>query len=148
MDIDLEFLDIIGDHSERTGFQLPVLVSLYISQLLETKIENSNLILEPKISDCIFPVNKEKYWLTVKTFADQCLFYSSLDPVCNDNNFALAHYWATVGQQAYREAGNLSNNELFYYLAEWFIPLQQFIASMVHGEVSAPGLEIFTQQNN
>lgn len=147
MYIESEFLDLIDEHSERTGFELPLMITYYLAQLLESRLENSLIIFEPSFADCYLTNNVNNSYV-IKDFADQCLFFSSLQLNWkNDTNSNfITKYWTQVGQQSYIKYGNITQDLRFFQLADWFEPLQRFLASMVQSDLGEEMTNIYTFQ--
>lgn len=147
MYIESEFLDLIDEHSERTGFELPLMITYYLAQLLESRLENSLIIFEPSFADC-YLTNSVNNSYVIKDFADQCLFFSSLQLNWkNDTNSNfITKYWTQVGQQSYIKYGNITQDLRFFQLADWFEPLQRFLASMVQSDLGEEMTNIYTFQ--
>lgn len=147
MYIESEFLDLIDEHSERTGFELPLMITYYLAQLLESRLENSLIIFEPSFADCYLTNNVNNLYV-IKDFADQCLFFSSLQLNWkNDTNSNfITKYWTQVGQQSYIKYGNITQDLRFFQLADWFEPLQRFLASMVQSDLGEEMTNIYTFQ--
>lgn len=147
MYIESDFLDLVEEHIERTGFELPVMIAYYLAELLESRLEHSLIIFEPSFADCYLTTNNA---MAIKDFGDQCLFFSSLHLNWNSNthsNFTSA-YWQHCGQLSYIKFGNLTGDIRFFQLAHWFEPLQRFLGSMVQHNDGVESNSIYTFQLN
>ena len=131
-DVDISgFQELIEDHSIRTGFELPLLLEAYLSQLLTDRLGATSLVEEPSLAVCYMDLHQGGRYYGLKAFADQCLFFSSMLPEWSDPAQLTTSYWAALGTQHYHAYALHTGDERFHQLAIWFEPLQRFLASMV-----------------
>ena len=128
----LEFQDLIAEHSERTGFELPLLLEVYLAGLLASRLNDTQLIPEPSFAECYLTLHQTGNYSGMKNFADQCLFFSSLLPDWGVRRGLTVSYWAGLGSSSYHSYAHWSGDDRFHQLAAWFEPLQRFLASMVN----------------
>lgn len=132
LDVDISgFQELIEDHSSRTGFELPLLLEAYLSQLLTDRLGSSSLVEPPSLAQCYMDLHQGGRYYGLKAFADQCLFYSSMLPEWSDSTQLTTGYWASVGTAHYHAYAHRTGDDRFHQLAIWFEPLQRFLASMV-----------------
>ena len=131
-DVDISgFQELIEDHSSRTGFELPLLLELYLTQLLTDRLGTTNLVEPPCLADCYLNLHQGSRYYGLKAYADQCLFFSSMLPEWGDRSQLTTDYWAAVGTAHYHAYAHHTGDDRFHQLAIWFEPLQRFLASMV-----------------
>lgn len=131
-DVDISgFQELIEDHSLRTGFELPLMLEIYLTQLLTDRLGASSLVEEPSLAGCYMDLHQGGQYYGFKAYADQCLFYSCMLPEWGDQGQLTTEYWAAVGTAHYHAYAQHTGDERFHQLAIWFEPLQRFLASMV-----------------
>ena len=132
MDSELAFRELIQEHSERTGFEMPELLEQYLALLLESRLTEVAIIPEPSFAECFLELNQKGNKLGLKYFGDQCLFFSSLLPEWGQRRGLTPRYYAQLGSSSYESYSHWSGDVRFRQLALWFEPLQRFLASMVN----------------
>lgn len=136
-DVDISgFQELVEDHSARTGFELPPLLETYLSQLLQDRLGTNMPVEPPCLATCYLDLDQGGWYLGMKTYADQCLFWSSMLPQSQEPDQLTTVYWASMGTAAYHAYAHHAGDDRFHQLAIWFEPLQRFLASMVR----QPGL--------
>jgi hypothetical protein len=128
MDSEEEFRTMISQHCLRTGFEMPLLLSEYLTQLLDTHLDLVTVVPEPSFTQCFLSGHRQ---LSPKLFADQCLLFSSLLPEWEGVPGLTAEYYAQIGSSSYALYAHRSGDLRFHQLAFWFEPLQRFLASMI-----------------
>lgn len=132
MDSELAFRELIQEHSERTGFEMPELLEQYLALLLESRLTDVAIIPEPSFAECFLELNQKNNKMGLKHFGDQCLFFSSLLPEWGSRRGLTPRYYAQLGSSSYESYSIWSGDVRFRQLAMWFEPLQRFLASMVN----------------
>lgn len=131
MDTEIAFRELIQEHSERTGFEMPLLLENYLALLLESRLTDVAIIPEPSFAECWLELNQKNNKLGLKHFGDQCLFFSSLLPEWGTRRGLTPRYYAQLGSSSYQSYAHYCGDLRFNQLAMWFEPLQRFLASMV-----------------
>jgi hypothetical protein len=139
----LEFHDLINEHAERTGFEIPIMLETYLAELLSSRLEHNDHIQEPNINDYYLARGCCKN-AALKHFADQCLFFTSfIPPEDSDTALDLAR-WTEQGRGAYHHYALRAQDERFHQLAVWFQPLQRFMFSLINHESGLGSGNIYT----
>lgn len=133
MDTEEDFRDMIKDHCERTGFEMPLLLIEYLTQLITNTLSDHMIILEPSWCDSFLsaPVARVSTPQGHKQFADQCLLYSSFATEWEGSPGMSPQSWAYFGSSSYRHHALVTGDLRFHQLAVWFEPLQRFLASLI-----------------
>jgi hypothetical protein len=131
MDTEEDFREMILEHCQRTGFEMPLLLIEYLTQLMATRLDGNVIIPEPSWCDSFLFSTTSRTVQGHKQFADQCLFFSSLVPEWEGLPGLTAESWAQLGSSSYHDHAELSGDLRFHQLALWFQPLQRFLASLI-----------------
>lgn len=120
----LAFQDLIEDHSQRTGLELPTPLHVYLAQLLAHGLSHTPMLSPPAIADrCLWPGDDHQ---GIKHYADHCLLWSAI----TDQNHMTQVFWTHQGSQAYAHYAQVTGDHRFHQLAAWFAVLQNFMATM------------------
>ena len=120
------------EHSDRTGFQLPELLSWYLSDLMAERLRRVDIIPEPSFAERYLQLYQEQNLGAFKDYADSALFFVSLMPEYGRRRGLDLSYYATLGISTYYALGDLAEDPRYTQLGNWFYHLQHFLASALH----------------
>lgn len=140
-----EFQDLVKQHCERTGFEMPALLEQYLVDLLASRVDRVAIIPEPSFAECYLRIWQQPSVSAMKEFADQCLFFTALLPEYGHRRGLNMQYYATLGISSYYAAGDLAPDNRYTQLGNWFYLLQRFLNTAIHPDQR---LELFDFDTN
>jgi hypothetical protein len=129
-----EFRELVREHRERTGFEMPELLEQYLVDLLASRLERVEVIPQPSFAECYLRLYQNPSVAAMKEFGDQCLFFTALLPEYGQRRGLDMTYYATLGISTYYAAGDLAPDPRFTQLGNWFYHLQRFLNTALHPE--------------
>jgi len=126
------FYDLLAEHSNRTGFQMPDSLASYLVELLAQRIDNVDIIPDPSFAECYLKLQQTKNVTYIREYADTCLFFTSLLPEYGHRRGLSMDYYATLGISSYYTAADLSMDDRYTQLGNWFYYLQKFLNTAIH----------------
>ena len=122
----------IHTHRESVGFDMPELLEWYLVDLLTERISRVDIIPEPSFAERYLQLYSETNLMAFKDYADSALFFVSLMPEYGRRRGLNMDYYATLGISTYYALGDLSEDNRYTQLGNWFYHLQKFLASAIH----------------
>ena len=135
MNVREQFRHHIETHSKNTGFDMPILLSEYLVDLLSSRVDKTDIIPEPSFAECYLKLYQETKPAPYKDFADTCLFFTSLLPDYGKRRGLSIDYYATLGISTYYALGDMVDDDRYIQLGNWFNHLQKFLNSAIRPEV-------------
>jgi hypothetical protein len=127
-----EFRELVQEHRQRTGFEMPDLLEQYLVELLASRLDRVDIIPEPSFAECYLHLYQTPSVRAMQEFADQCLFFTALLPDYGLRRGLNMDYYATLGISSYYAAGDLAPDPRFTQLGNWFYHLQRFLNTAIH----------------
>lgn len=125
---------LIREHSQRTGFEMPLLLEQYIVDLLTERLDRVDIIPEPTFAERYLTLYQEFVYAAWKDYADSALFFCSLMPDYGNRRGLNMDYYATLGISTYYALGDIAQDSRYTQLGNWFYHLQRFLNSAIHPE--------------
>lgn len=119
----------LHDHSSRTGFSMPEPLEWYLVDLLADRLDRVDIIPEPSFAERYLRLYTETRLAQFKDYADSALFFVSLMPEYGRRRGLDMTYYATLGISAYYTLADLSADDRYTQLGNWFYHLQRFLHS-------------------
>ncbi len=126
------FRNLITEHQQRTGFEMPPLLEDYLVDLLDSRLERVEIIPEPSFAECYLKLYQRPNPELMRDFGDSTLFFCSLMPDYGQRRGLNMDYYATLGISTYYCLGDLIGDTRFTQLGNWFYHLQRFLNSAIH----------------
>jgi hypothetical protein len=124
------FQQLIDDHSDRSGFCMPLTLSDYLSTLLDSRLTRTDIIPGSSFAETYLQLYTRARPNDYVDFADSTLFFCSLLPEYGHRRGLDMHYYAALGISTYYTAGDLFKDPRFTELGNWFYLLQRFLHTM------------------
>ena len=122
----------LDTHSRETGFQLPELLAWYLTDLLTERLDRVDIIPEPSFAERYLQLYHEHRLSAFKDYADSALFFVSLMPEYGRRRGLDMTYYATLGISTYYTLADLSEDDRYTQLGNWFYHLQRFLETALH----------------
>jgi len=132
MQIDHQFRDYLDQHCQLQGFEIPISLRLYLTELLASRLTAVDIIPEPSFAERYLALYRAPRVSDIRDFADQCLFFCSLMPEYGSRRGLGLDYYGSLGISAYYTVGDLTRDARFTQLGNWFYHLQQLLDSALH----------------
>lgn len=142
MSIEAQFYQHLAEHSTRTGFTPPDLLLIYLTQLLSERVSRVDIIPDPSFAERYLQLYTEYSHAAFKDYADSALFFCSLMPEYGQRRGLNMDYYATLGISTYYALGDLSEDQRYTQLGNWFYHLQKFLSSAIHPDQRLSLIEI------
>lgn len=126
------FRDLIEQHQNHTGFEMPLLLREYLVDLLDSRLERIDIIPEPSFAECYLKLYQRPNPELMRDFGDSALFFCSLMPDYGQRRGLNMDYYATLGISTYYCLGDLTRDPRFTQLGNWFYHLQKFLMTAIH----------------
>jgi hypothetical protein len=124
----------IHTHSQETGFELPLLLEAYLVDMLADRLDKVDIIPEPSFGERYLQLYQSIRLGDFKDYADSALFFVSLMPEYGNRRGLNMDYYATLGISTYYALGDLSEDNRYIQLGNWFYDLQRFLYSALHSD--------------
>lgn len=118
-------------HSQHTGFELPLLLEQYLVDLLTERLCRVDIIPDPSFGERYLQLYTETDLSQFKDYADSALFFVSLMPEYGRRRGLDMSYYASLGISVYYSLGDLSEDQRYTQLGNWFYILQRFLCSAI-----------------
>ena len=126
-----QFYQHLKQHSDRTGFTPPDLLLLYLTELLADRLRRVDIIPDPSFAERYLLLYQEHSLNQFKDYADSALFFCSLMPDWGQRRGLNMDYYATLGISTYYALADLSEDDRYTQLGNWFYHLQKFLNSAI-----------------
>lgn len=133
-----QFQQYFLDYLDRTGCQIPPLLTAYIVDLLSLRVDRVDIIPDPSFAERYLQLYLEPRISDIVDYADSALFFCSLMPEYGRRRGLSMDYYATLGISSYYAAGDLAEDPRYTQLGNWFYDLQRIITAAIrpHHELS------------
>lgn len=131
----MRFQELVKDHEQETGFEMPLLLEQYVVDLLTDRLNRVDIIPEPSFAERYLQLYSTPCIPAIKDYADSALFFCSLMPEYGRRRGLSMDYYATLGISAYYTAGDLAPDVRYTQLGNWFYHLQKFLNSAIKPDV-------------
>jgi len=129
------FQELVREHEQETGFEMPPLLEHYIVDLLTDRLNRVEIIPQPSFAERYLQLYTNPTIASLKDYADTALFFCSLMPEYGRRRGLSMDYYATLGISTYYTAGDLAPDPRFTQLGNWFYHLQKFLNSAIKPDV-------------
>lgn len=119
-------------HAHSQGFSAPELLLLYLTDMLSDRLQRVDIIPDPSFAERYLQLYTEHSLAAFKDYADSALFFCSLMPEYGRRRGLSMDYYATLGISTYYSLADLSEDDRYTQLGNWFYYLQQFLDSALH----------------
>lgn len=133
-----QFLALVQDHSQRTGFSAPEDLLAYLALILAERLDRPDFIPET-FAEQYLTLYAAYHRGVYREFADTTLIFCSLLPDYGHRRGLNMDYYATMGISTYYSLGDLAQDPRFTQLGNWFYHCQRFLTSLLHPD---RGLEL------
>lgn len=123
--------DHIHTHRHSTGFDMPELLEWYLVDLVTERLLRVDIIPEPSFAERYLQLYTETNLAQFKDYADSALFFVSLMPDYGRRRGLNMDYYATLGISTYYALGDLSEDDRYTQLGNWFYHLQRFLTTAI-----------------
>ena len=130
----------IHAHSRDIGFDMPLMLEHYLVDLLTARLDKTTIIPEPSFAERYLELYSETKLSEFKDYADSALFFVSLMPDYGRRRGLNMDYYASLGISTYYTLGDLSYDDRYTQLGNWFYHLQKFLESALRPK---NGLELW-----
>lgn len=124
----------IHTHRQATGFDMPELLEHYLVDLLTERLDRVDIIPEPSFAERYLRLYTDTRLGEFKDYADTALFFVSLMPDYGRRRGLDMDYYATLGISTYYALGDLSEDNRYTQMGNWFYHLQRFLSSAIRPE--------------
>lgn len=121
-------------HAQSQGFSAPELLIVYLTDMLADRLQRVDIIPDPSFAERYLQLYTEHSLSAFKDYADSALFFCSLMPEYGQRRGLSMDYYATLGISTYYSLADLSDDDRYTQLGNWFYYLQQFLDSALHGD--------------
>lgn len=121
----------IHTHRQHTGFDIPELLEWYLVDLLTERLHRVDIIPDPSFAERYLQLYNEHQLSQFKDYADSALFFVSLMPEYGQRRGLNMDYYATLGISTYYALADLSEDQRYIQLGNWFYVLQRFLTSAI-----------------
>lgn len=122
----------IHTHSQDVGFDMPLLLEHYLVDLLVARLYRVDIIPEGSFAEQYLRLYSSRRLADFKDFADSALFFVSLMPEYGQRRGLDLDYYASLGISTYYTLADLSRDDRYTQLGNWFYHLQRFLDSALH----------------
>jgi len=134
MDTRQQFYHHLRESADRSGFAAPELLIDYLADLLDSRLHCVDLIPNPSFAERYLLLYQEQSLAAFKDYADSALFFCSLLPEYGLRRGLSMDYYASLGISTYYTLGDLSVDDRYTQLGNWFYTLQKFLNSSIKPE--------------
>lgn len=124
----------VFDYRQRQGVEMPLLLEQYLVDLLWERLRRVDIIPEPSFAERYLELYSEIRLSQFKDYADSALFFTSLMPNYGDRRGLNWDYYATLGISAYYALADLSEDDRYVQLGNWFYVLREFLDRLLHNQ--------------
>lgn len=132
MTVQSQFFDHLAEHRDRTGFAAPDQLVFYLAELLAQRLDRVDLIPEPSFAERYLELYACHRLSEFKDYADSALFFVSLLPGYGHRRGLDINYYANLGISVYYTLGDLTRDDRYTQLGNWFYHLQRFLYTALH----------------
>jgi hypothetical protein len=136
--------DHIHAHRRAVGFDMPELLEWYLVDLLTDRLQRVDIIPDPSFAERYLQLYHEHSLAAFKDYADSALFFVSLMPDYGRRRGLNMDYYATLGISTYYTLADLSEDDRYTQLGNWFYHLQRFLNTAIHPDVN---LQLFVHRD-
>lgn len=134
MTVDQRFYQHLEDHATRVGFAAPPLLLIYLADMLAQRLRRVDIIPDPSFAERYLELYTETDLAAFKDYADSSLFFVSLLPEYGVKRGLDMTYYASLGISTYYSLADLSEDDRYTQLGNWFYHLQRFLNSALHAD--------------
>jgi hypothetical protein len=127
-----DFRSLVREHCEGQGVLAPDSLQQYLADLLDQRIGVVDIIPDPSFAERYLQLYQYTTEAAYVNYADQCLFFCGLMPDYGRRRGLSLDYYATLGISAYYTAGDLSGDDRYTQLGNWFWVLQRVLDTLLH----------------
>ncbi len=120
------------EFSRVQGFTAPPLLIDYLVELLSNRVSRVDIIPDPSFAERYLQLTQLASAELYRDYADSALFFCSLMPQYGARRGLSMDYYATLGISSYYTVGDLTGDERFWQLGNWFYYLQRFLDAALH----------------
>lgn len=124
----------IHRHRQQVGFDMPELLEWYLVDLLTERLARVDIIPDPSFAERYLQLYQETRLSAFKDYADSALFFVSLMPEYGRRRGLDMQYYASLGISTYYALSDLSEDDRYTQLGNWFYHLQKFLNSALHSD--------------
>jgi hypothetical protein len=121
----------IHTHRQATGFDMPELLEYYLVDMLTERLDRVDIIPEPSFAERYLRLYSETRLSEFKDYADSTLFFVSIMPEYGRRRGLDMDYYASLGISTYYTLADLSEDDRYTQLGNWFYHLQRFLNSAI-----------------
>lgn len=132
MTVTSQFFDHLTEHRDRTGFAASDQLLTYLADLLAERLDRVDFIPEPSFAERYLELYSCQRLSEFKDYADSSLFFVSLLPKYGQRRGLDLEYYANLGISVYYTLGDLSKDQRYTQLGNWFYHLQKFLYTALH----------------
>jgi hypothetical protein len=136
------FYDLINDQKKTFGFVMPEFIEWHVATLLADRVEKTDIIPDPSFAEKYLSLYLNPKPEEILSYADDCLFFTSLMPEYGKKRGLNMDYYATLGISSYYAYGDLIKESFYTQIGNYFYYLQKFINSTIKNKNS---LDFFDQ---
>lgn len=125
------FYNLVRAQEQQTGFDMPKPVERYCVYLLAERVEKTNIIPDPSFAEKYLTMFNNPDVNEIKTFADDCLFFTSLLPEYGQRRGLSMRYYADLGITSYHYCSDATNDYVYKQVGDCFYQLQKFLESTI-----------------
>jgi len=116
-------------HADSVGFEAPVLLMEYLTDLLTDRLRDRDIMPWPSFAERYLGLYSTTKLADIREFGDDTLFFVSFCPEWGQRRGLDIDYFAAMGISAYYTYSDLARDDRFTQLGNWFYYLQQFLHS-------------------
>lgn len=132
----------ISEHQRQSGFSMPQLLAEYVVDLVTDRMTRVDIIPDPSFAERYLALYTETRLGQFKDYADSALFFCSLMPEYGQRRGLSMDYYAALGISAYYTLADLSEDDRYTQLGNWFYHLQRFLNSAIRPDQRLQLLQI------
>lgn len=118
------FYEIIKETQDKTGYELPEHIEVYLVMLLSHQTNQPNFLPDSSFAELFLTANTPR---KRKELGDTCLFVSGVFPYIGKNRGINRSYYRDMGITSYEMLSESWQPELFLQLSHHFDFLSEFI---------------------
>ena len=118
------FFGIVKETQDKTGYELPDHIEVYLVMLLSHQTDRPNFLPETSFAEMFLTANTPQ---KRKELGDTCLFVSGVFPYIGEKRGINRSYYSDIGITSYEMLSDFWQPELFLQLAQYFDFLSEFI---------------------
>ena len=129
MTVRSQFQHYLYQHADSVGFQAPINLMEYLTDLLAARLRDPDIISQPSFAERYLMLYQTGRFGDIREFGDDTLFFVSFTPEWGRRRGLDLDYFAAMGISAYYTYSDLVHDDRFTQLGNWFYHLQRFLNS-------------------